>query len=119
MMLALKIVWKKDDFGMEELTKAMQKLKPEDTVELHAAGCDVTWCVQSSGLCLYTPAGWLAAEYASKGVLIYGLCKTILPKCGVAVENYGLLMGLLQWDKKPVGKYKTTCLLLEPGATED
>lgn len=67
---------------------------------------------------MYVPVDRVAAERSVKGVLVYGIRKTVMMTSNIAHENYSLLQGLFETSGKPVDKMKTTLPFLQPAEPE-
>ena len=81
---------------------ALQPMDGDKLLDLQAKGCEATFATQGSNELLYVPAGWLCAEFPSKGVLVHGLRKTILPKCDSCAHDYETLIGCNKAEGKSV-----------------
>eukprot|EP00435_Cladocopium_sp_Y103_P068230 s676_g31.t1 len=116
---AMKIILSKDDVGgLEGVNAFVKSLGLKEIAELQSHGCTAYYCRQAEGQVVYVPIGWVAAERSVKGVLVYGLRKTVMFSSAVSYENYGLLAGLYEASKKPVDKMKATLNLLQPPEPE-
>ena len=112
---ALKIILGKDDIGgIDGVNGFLKNLSTEEIVKLKDNGCQASYIVQQEGQVVYIPVGYVVAEKCMKGVLVYGLRKTLMPASSMAFENYSLLSGLFEDSKKPVDKLKSTLPFLNP-----
>ena len=116
---AVKIMLNKDDVGgLDGLSKFIQALTAAELETLESNGCVAHHCRQTEGQVMYVPVGWVSAERSVKGVLVYGIRKTVMVTSNIAVENYSLLQGLFETSGKPVDKMKATLPLLQPPEAE-
>ncbi|CAE7871566.1 unnamed protein product [Symbiodinium necroappetens] len=114
---AMKILLGKDDVGgMEGVNTFLKNLSVEEIAKLKNNGCHASYIVHQEGQIVYIPVGYVVAEKCMKGVLVYGLRKTVMPATAMASENYSLLTGLFEESKKPVDKMKATLPYLNPDA---
>ena len=110
---AMKVIQLKDNIGgMEDLLSFLKNLTADDAKNLAEKGCPAHYVTQSSNQILYVPVGWVGAEHCSKGVLLYGLRKTIAGQSQLASANYDLLISLFASSNKPVEKMKSTSGIL-------
>ena len=116
---AIKLVLGKDDVGgLEGVSTYLKQLTVEELAKLEKNGCKAHFIHQKENQVLYVPVGWMATEHCVKGVLVYGLRKTVMHCSPVASENYNLLTCLFEASKKPVDKMRATVPFLTPAEPE-
>ena len=91
----------------------MERFGAEQVKTLAATGCKPTYVRQKAGQVLFCPAGWLLAERASAGVLLYGIRRSLLPKCSDSAVGYEELIGLHKKDDKATAKMEDALKLMQ------
>ena len=106
----------KDSLGegvnLEQLKQAVLNLDESGLTALSQKYKPMT-VLQNPEDLLYVPAGWLAAEASAKGMLIYGLRKTIMIKEPKFVANYRALIGAMFRGGSRVEKMKDVLTTIE------
>ncbi|CAE7239963.1 unnamed protein product [Symbiodinium sp. CCMP2456] len=116
---AMRIMLSKDDIGgLEGVSAFLKALTDRDMITLSSHGCAPQWIVQKEGQIMFIPAGFVATEHCKRGVLVYGIRKTLLYASNEAAESYSVLISLHEASKKPVDKLKATACFLSAVETE-
>ena len=93
-----------DAWSMDSLTSYLLDLSVEKTELLVSHGARICVLVQGAGDVLYIPMGWIVAERARSGALIYGMrCGTV---CGQpeALMQMETTLKLLKADGRDTSK---------------
>ena len=116
---AMKMILAKDDVGgIDGVAAYMKGLEAAGVEKLMDHGCKIMCCKQTPGQVLYIPVGWMCGEFCTKGVLIYGLRKTLIYASNHAQANYEALTSLYAECKRPVDKMKATGTFVSPPEPE-
>lgn len=100
---ALKIIDGSDQaYPLDALMARVEKFEVSDLCALAGKGCVAQRRLQVAGECLYIPAGWIAAEIAAEGVLLYGVRKTWVPISQDCHNSYEELIGCYTAEQRPV-----------------
>ncbi|CAE7249881.1 unnamed protein product [Symbiodinium sp. CCMP2592] len=116
---AMRVMLNKDDIGgLEGVSVFLKGLNDRDMITLASHGCAPQWILQKEGQILFIPAGFVATEHCKRGVLVYGIRKTLLYVSQEAADSYNVLISLHEASKKPVDKLKATACFLNPPEVE-
>ena len=91
---AVRSIESKDSLTLEECLNFFKNMDVAKLDGLKAAGCVIYTVVQQPNQALWIPCGWLVGELVCRGVLIYGVRKTVVTCSGESEENYQTMMGL-------------------------
>ena len=85
----------------------------EEKLRALAATEKVYTCVQKTKEMLFVPMGFICVELAQRGLLIYGLRRSLIYKSEKTSERYSSLVGLHGAANKPVEKMTLLANMLE------
>eukprot|EP00972_Heterocapsa_arctica_P114056 16440464-Heterocapsa_arctica.AAC.1 len=88
----------------DELRNHILELKASDFEKYLAEGCSVVIATLTPYQILYVPAGWLVAEHAHVGSLVYGCRKTVVHQSVAAVANMKEMVALCSASGKATAK---------------
>ena len=91
---AVKTILEKDAVSVDEAIAFINNLTTEKMKQFCEKGGAMQRAVLSTAEVLYIPTGYLIAERSSKGILLYGLRKSVVTKSEAACCNYEELIGL-------------------------
>ena len=107
LIASMKMILGKDDLGgLDGVTDFVRHLDDGRLKAFHQHGCVPHIVVQKANEVLWVPCGFLAVEKCVKGILIYGLRKSVLYKSLKALASYEANIEVLKQSGKPIEKMK-------------
>ena len=100
LLSALRVSTKKDVLTLADLSTQISGLTMDKIRQLQADGCVIRVHVQKAWETLYVPAGWYTAEESIKGVLVYGVCRSLCIQSPKSCEQYASLTGVYRASEK-------------------
>ena len=92
------------DITYDGLRDLILKAAPADISAWIANGAEIQFTTQGPYEVIYCPAGWLVAEHAFRGTLIYGCRKSVVYSSDTSASQYEALINLYKKSKKEVAK---------------
>ena len=104
LLTALRQVERKDAFTMTECIKEVENLTVDRLTELTGAGLKVFTAHQLTNQIVYVPPGWIVCEAVVKGMLVYGVRRTVAVSNLTCCLSYEALLGCMRLGGRDVAK---------------
>ena len=111
---AVTTIASKDKVAMPRLLDMLEHATPDFMSKLRTEGCEFYTSTQSKSQLMYLPAGWMASEIVTSGVLVYGARKTLFVKSSSHKDSYEELMGLYTNAGKQISKMVDASAVMDP-----
>ena len=94
LLAALRLEGKAESLTLEDLKEAVSSLTEDKVRSLKKSGTTIKYAEQRPWETAYVPAGWYVAEESLRGVLVYGVRRTLVVKTPASHEQYEALTGV-------------------------
>ena len=112
---AIRIVKSEDvELTPEKIVDEFESLDAAKLKQVHDAGCKVYSVALKPNDALWVPVGWIAGEMSSKGVLLYGVRKSVATQTAQPHANYEACIGLYTVAKKTTTNMEGVLKYLSP-----
>ena len=111
-MAALRLRWSKGRLTFDGVIEMMPAFTAADLKVMKSHGANIQWVAQPAGSALYVSAGWLCAEEALTGHLIYGMRNSLLVINEQSFSGFQVLIGLLKEAKTTTEKMEEVADLI-------
>ena len=104
MFSALRVILCEDKISYDVAKEFLANLDASGLPALLANGCTVYAVYQKPHEVLFVPSGWLMAEMCVRGVLIYGVRKSLVTQSECSHPNYEELLGACGAEPKVLSR---------------
>jgi hypothetical protein len=97
----------------ENVKTSLLDLNDDALKKLVDSGAKIRTHSQKANSMVFIPNGWLSSDEAVKGMLLYGIRKTVLCKTPTSYSNYQAITNLLETGGRTVDKMKKLLQVLQ------